>query len=134
MKPVKQTIFGDGENGNKAGNCLSACLASILEIPIEEVPVFSAMGDDWFKNLFEWLKSKNCEYHGCARGTWILHYTTGIDGYFIVNGLSPRAGIDGNSSKMRHSVIFHKGKMVFDPHPSDAGLMSMDEAYMIERM
>ena len=34
MKPVMQTQF------NLQGNCLSACIASLLELTIEEVPNF----------------------------------------------------------------------------------------------
>lgn len=33
MKPVTQTKFGDPE-----GNCLMACVASIVEVPIDECP------------------------------------------------------------------------------------------------
>ena len=41
---VKQTIEHDPESGNW-GNCFSAVLASLLDIPIEDVPVFS--GEGW---------------------------------------------------------------------------------------
>ena len=41
---VKQTIEHDPESGNW-GNCFSAVLASLLDIPIEDVPVFC--GEDW---------------------------------------------------------------------------------------
>jgi len=36
MKPIFQTIIN-----NKTGNCQAACIASILEVPLEEVPNFN---------------------------------------------------------------------------------------------
>jgi len=36
MKPVDQTAFGPSK-----GNCLSASIASLLELPIEDVPLFT---------------------------------------------------------------------------------------------
>ncbi len=42
MKPVDQTTFG-----HPGGNCFSACVASLLEMSVDQVPYF--MGhDDWF--------------------------------------------------------------------------------------
>lgn len=54
MKPVMQTIF-DSENGN----CFSACLASILELPLESVPNFHAMYDNgYMSHVVPWLADR----------------------------------------------------------------------------
>ena len=45
MKPVKQ---------NRADDCVRACMASILELPIELVPEFSC--EDWFREACLWLE------------------------------------------------------------------------------
>ena len=50
---VKQTIEHDPEKGN-CGNCFSAVLASLLDIPIEDVPVFS--GEGWLLRVNEFLR------------------------------------------------------------------------------
>lgn len=42
MKRVQQTKFGDGE-----GNCLTACVASLLECEIDDLPDFSSFGKEW---------------------------------------------------------------------------------------
>ena len=38
MKPIDQTRLHDLENG-QAGNCMTAFIASVLEMPIEQVPL-----------------------------------------------------------------------------------------------
>ena len=46
MKPVMQTRVGE------EGNCLSACIASLLEVPIEEIDLSCALNPDtWFEQL-----------------------------------------------------------------------------------
>jgi hypothetical protein len=131
MKPIKQTIFGDGKEDRPHGNCLSACVAFLLEISIETVPVFVEK-EDWFGELYKFITERGFKCHGSLYGTDILTYDTGIDGYYIVNGKSPRAGLKGLSSGMKHSVIFYKGKLFFDPHPDNKGLASIESALMIE--
>lgn len=130
MIPVKQTTFGDGQEGRPHGNCLSACLASMLEIPVEDVPVF-VKSDSWFKDMCKWLVKNGYEFKGSLYGTDILNYDIGIGGYYIVSGLSPRQGKE-LAIGTRHSVIFKDRKMIFDPHPSDAGLLTLEDAMMIE--
>lgn len=49
MIPVDQTTYGHTD-----GNCFSACVASILEIPIEEVP--NTLGVN--AELMRWLAGR----------------------------------------------------------------------------
>lgn len=49
MIPIHQTRFGVGN-----GNCLLACVASILERPIESIPDFNEAGTGWFGEMYEW--------------------------------------------------------------------------------
>jgi hypothetical protein len=130
MIPVKQTTFGDGKEGRPHGNCLSACIASMLEISIEDVPIF-VKSDTWFEDMFKWLQDRGYEFKGTLYGTDILNYDVGIGGYYIVNGLSPRNGKE-LSVGTPHAVLFKDRKMDFDPHPSDSGLLSIENAFMIE--
>ena len=62
MKPVYQTRFG-GSDAPEAeqGNCMAACLASIFEVSLDEIPDFagSITGGGWFFRLQEWLKVQN---------------------------------------------------------------------------
>lgn len=67
MKPVHQTNFQRG-----TGNCFAACLASILEMPLEEVPNFCHEGSDadgstWLERTARWLEER-------GRGFVFLNY------------------------------------------------------------
>ncbi|MBK8896577.1 MAG: hypothetical protein IPN66_06925 [Candidatus Competibacteraceae bacterium] len=56
MNPTRQTILHDKEAG-LFGNCLQATLASLLHMPIDEVPHFCKIYPArWQKKLNEWLK------------------------------------------------------------------------------
>ena len=59
MKPVYQTIFGK-ENGN----CLQAVVASVLELPLDEVPHFISFGDEWLDSYREFMLSKGFDILG----------------------------------------------------------------------
>lgn len=50
MKPIDQTIV------STTGNCLQACLASFLELPIEEVPNFRRYGRMMNVRMEDWLE------------------------------------------------------------------------------
>lgn len=45
MTPVEQTSYGKHQ-----GNCLTACVASVLDVPISSVPEFCVDGE-WFQRL-----------------------------------------------------------------------------------
>jgi hypothetical protein len=124
MRPVMQRRLGVG------GDCFLACLAGLLEIPIESVPDFQLMEkpQEWHLRMMEFLEKHGCDLHGSAYGDRALTYEPGIDGYYIVAGDSPRGLVRG------HSVIFYKGKMVHDPHPSGEGITAIRSAFMIERI
>jgi len=50
VTPVVQTNYG-----KHTGNCLTACVASVLDVPIESVPEFCTDGE-WFANLVAFCK------------------------------------------------------------------------------
>ena len=128
MIPITQTIISNDE-GTIHGNCFPASIASILEVPIEEIPPLQNMGKDWFPALFEYLTKKGYSFHGSLyTNEKILGYDKGIDGYYVVNGPSPRGFSRG------HSVVYYKGKLAHDPYPGGSGLKELWSAYMIERI
>ena len=119
MKPQHQTTFGNGKNGREPGNCFAACIASILEVPLTEVPNFCAT-PEWVKELNLWL---------FPRGFFYVDFRMAEDcppeevfcwaGYHVISGDGPRG--------CRHSVVGRAGKIVHDPHPSGAGLLTEEE-------
>ena len=54
MIPVQQTSFCKGQ-----GNCLLACVASILERPLESIPDFTMSGCGWLEDLYEWCLNED---------------------------------------------------------------------------
>lgn len=123
MTPVHQTTFGDGSDGSEPGNCMSACLASVLDLPVAEVPNFAALGQNgYFKGLCAWL---------LARGLYLFEtdedpsHTPGTPDYlnYIASGKSPRG--------LHHAVVMSEGVIVHDPHPSNAGLAEAPTRFYI---
>ena len=123
MKPVMQTLFYDKDG---IGNCFEACLASILEMDISEVPLFHEK--DWFDSFYKWINERGFTFIGTMRPEDVNYYKDGIDGYFIVAGESPR----GDHIRGGHAVVFKDGVMVHDPHPDKTGILSIKYGMMIE--
>ena len=130
MIPVKQTILSSID-GSIKGNCLRACLASLLDIPnIDEVPAFEVMpSETWFKEFYSWLLSVGHQFYGTGHPDGKREFEfTGIDGYYIATGKSPREYV-----KAGHAVIYQRGNLVHDPHPSNAGILTFENFYLIEK-
>lgn len=110
MIPVDQTKFGNPE-----GNCFNACLASILEIPLESIPdiMRDAWNDSWFTDYCKWMEQFNLTLAMLTFGSWLP------PGYSILSGEAERG--------LEHSVVAFSGKMVHDPHPSHVGLIEGKE-------
>ena len=111
MKKIYQTIHG------KKGNCLSACVASLLDIGLEEVPVFvnGRKNDGWLKRLKAFLR---------ARGYDLLcidddHCLEEIKGNVIAIGVSAKCPAHIRSTPKRaewlHATIWKNNKIVHDP-------------------
>ena len=101
MSPVDQTTYGPTH-----GNCISACLASILEVPIETVPSF--VDTYWWERFVGWL---------AAQGLAATSVEGTIPpGYAIAFGPSTRLADRG------HACVALDGVIVHDPHPSREGL------------
>ena len=119
MTPVFQTKMGEG------GNCFSACLASIFDLPIDAVPnFFETCGHEdtaWWKGVRDWLRPRGL-------GVIFLQLASPehlklFEGYLIVSGKSSRG--------LYHATIWRDGVMVHDPHPSGTGIAEPDGIDML---
>lgn len=117
MKPVFQTEIGGGR-----GNCVSACVASILELSIEGVPNFRLLSDNpeqvWIE-MQSWLSKRGlCAIRFPAELDKIWTIPTGT--HCILTGNSP------NFDNLLHAVVGYvkdkEWKIVHDPNPSQLGL------------
>lgn len=112
MIPVNQTVFG-----GRKGNCFSACIAALLELPIEEVPTFCENRETWLADLQAWLRPRGYFYLDIkfasdgARADLLP-----VFGYHVISG-------DGERG-CRHSVIGLAGEMIHDPLPNGTGLIA----------
>jgi D-glycero-D-manno-heptose 1,7-bisphosphate phosphatase len=113
MQPIDQTVFGVPN-----GNCFSACVASILHIPLGEVPPFCTYGD-WWERFNEWLKPQG--YYAT-----IIRYSEDHAplGFHILSGKSPRGDF-------QHSVVAMGNDIVHDPHPSRSGIETRVDQILI---
>lgn len=90
---------------------MAACIASLLEVGIDEVPVLTE--DTWLAELNAWLERINLFYMEVSlpETYWLgMKYW----GYHTICGESSRG--------LLHAVVGFQGKMVHDPHPDKSGL------------
>lgn len=129
MKPVYQTKFGKG-----AGNCLAACVASLLDLEITDVFDIADGGLDpnYWLIVDTWLAD---------RGLGLAYVTIGMqvpgeettqssvripaNMNYLAWGRSPR--------DLQHSVIYHGGTLVHDPHPQGGGIATIEQiAFLVK--
>jgi hypothetical protein len=135
VQPVFQTKFSlfysDGSRYSY-GNCLVACIATILRVSVDEVPnIYTFYGLDskpksnpedqlWFQIMDMWLEKKH--------GKRLRKHNWGEDTdntYVIVRGISKR--------HKPHTCIYRREegelKPFFDPHPT--GEFLLEEHYFL---
>lgn len=131
MIPITQTkVVVKNSNGEMVvrGNCFAAAIASIMEVPITEVPnvetLFDVKNVSWHAVMQAWLEDKGYRlsdndsfkraYHDEDRelNTFDARYCH--NQYYLVSGMSPRG--------VSHVCIYQNGKMVHDPHPTREGI------------
>lgn len=118
MTPVKQNVlYSDDAIGN--GNCLAACLATLLDLPLWMVPPFEQMfgRDAWRMRTHEWTK----RFFNLDLVRTGGHEIAAMPKFYIANGPSPRG--------VYHSVVYSAGQLVHDPHFSDAGIADVEWTY-----
>ena len=118
MKPVDQLIIDDGR-----GDCLRACVCSVLELTSDEVPNFAESG--FFAGVRDWLAQRGQRFFWVAVDDDLeRHYFGYVPEYLLVWGESPRPRANGHSK--RHIVVARSDgygiRIVHDPHPDRTGL------------
>lgn len=114
ITPVSQTRFG------REGNCLAACVATILGVPLETVDMSAATDCEWFATLNAKLSPLGWHVLTCdATDTAALP----PDAIHIRAGIGPRGGM--------HAVVYEGSTLVHDPHPDGGGINSTDYAVLL---
>lgn len=110
VRPIDQTTHGFND-----GNCFSACIASILEIPLDIVPRFFGPSADFLR----WLAPQGLAATLYKSADYVP------PGYAIAAGPSLRFG------GRLHACVAYDGAVVHDPHFSRDGLPRGIEDYVV---
>lgn len=108
MKPVLQT------DTSEKGNCFQACVASLFEMPLDDVPNFCSLRPDWWGQFQKWLDDRGMVAIEITLNPSVLSVCEGA--WCILSGPSPRG-------ERLHSVIgrWYRGQsgceLIHDPHP-----------------
>lgn len=135
MIPVIQTkvvVRNSAGDIVQNGNCYAAAIASIMELPITEVPnvevFFKFDNGPWQETMLAFLELMGRElvaddrfqvfhsgkFDNDERLFDFLDYCK--DKYYLVSGKSARG--------VHHICIYRNGKLVHDPHPTREGLLT----------
>lgn len=111
MTPIMQTRFGE------RGNCLAACVATVLGVPLERVDFSCAdyPAGRWRDKLADLLRPLGfAHYYGEGGETF-------CGAVHIAHG--PRRCRDGRDKiTMTHACVYRDGELIHDPHPDSHGL------------
>lgn len=128
MKPVDQTILAVTDDGLDAngvpGNCYQACLASVMEDSLENIPHIAEMSYTWWLNAHAWAHSRG-----------LIDTFLGIDDkklYDELREIGDVVGVIGSGPSPRgnfyHAVVLDSDtlEIVHDPHPSRSGVTQVE--------
>lgn len=122
MKRLRQTVAGGfDENGTPTGNCLPACLASMLDLPSPDVlPNFVTWpaDDDWWDRVNAWLHDElgvfmldwPVEDLGWTEDAWGHHGLWKAAVPSLNLPPDPETGIARN-----HAVVMRRNRLAWDP-------------------
>lgn len=145
MIPITQTkVVVRNSKGDMIihGNCYAAAIASILELPIEQVPnvelFFEPNDGFWLEIMNKFLALRGLQIETDDRFKSFHRTIDELDGddysnklllkdeYYFVSGESPRG--------VKHITIYQNGQLVHDPHPTREGLLSCEIFEVIRKI
>lgn len=115
---VDQTLFGP-----KVGNCTAACIASLTDAGIHDVPDFNKWADvfgHWALAAEVWLRNRGWD----MSPAWDYALSS-VHGFIREDEITMAGGV--NPDGVGHMVLWKNDKMVHDPNPSRAGLLGNPE-------
>jgi len=137
MKPVKQTNISI-----PGGNCFQACVASILELPLESVLDFVNQGpqEKWFYRLADWLVKRD---YGVVYSPFEPICAT-IQGFCILGIQTERHVKEQQDENWVHAVVGRANwtlqennekwigfEVVHDPHPNPSPMVQIRDVTWI---
>lgn len=113
------------------GDCFRTALACLLDRDRDDVPHF-ALYLSWWEEIRRWVRAndgRDLYYVDAAEPDhWgVIPETVADDALVLVGGPSPRGSFG-------HVVVGRRdGSVVWDPHPSRAGLLAVTEFFVLAR-
>lgn len=111
----------DGENGD----CYRASVASLLGLPLEEVPHFYRKGNEEraMEEFSDWLRERGYVFVDIMRGENLPAYLKGT--FHLLSGPSPRF------PQYWHCVLGYEGEIYHDPHPEGGSLGGIPQDWIV---
>lgn len=102
------------KNVDKNGDCLAACVASIFELKLDDVPNFVHPNNSDRPNGYSWLQELN---HFCQRNLGCFAFNS----YLVVPHSSwyNIAVIQWKRERWHHAIVAKGAKLIHDPDPRD---------------
>ena len=115
MNQVNQTRFGGKDAPvRKQGNCFQACVATVLQIPLEEAFDHAFLPDDqWFGEFNKWLEQYGLGCIFLETSEEKPATCSGFLGIHIAECMS-KTLYHGE----RHAVVIKNGNLLHDPNPN----------------
>lgn len=120
MIPVDMQCTHDPPNSY--GDCLRACIASLLELPAVSVPHFlngvddASHDEEWYEKYLAWLWERSLTYVEVIPDEGLRRALKRHAPYVVLTGPSP------NANDTLHSVVGRGLRIAHDPAPSRKGL------------
>lgn len=104
------------------GDCVRACTATILGLPRDDVPHFvKAHPGHWRPHWEDWLNERGLEVIE-------IDPRSRPECEYLACGPTSRPGGDHPAA---HMVVMESVGMIHDPHPSRAGVTTVDRVYVL---
>lgn len=115
MKPVMMSRPNEGD-----GDCLMACVASVLEVELSTLPnITVTRQDQWYTILSDALRPLGYRFVEFSNEPPV-----NPPGYAIAFGFSPR-------TDNPHACVALHGDVVHDPHPTGDGLAGITYWFLL---
>lgn len=122
--------------GSPSGQCVEACVASLLGLELQQVPdlwVLSGRPSDPAQRLpgqaalFGWLHGHGLMWvRGAVHRQRLPLDLTPLDAPGAALVVAPHILVGENQGGVRHAVVGHFGRVLWDPNPSRQGLAWVD--------
>lgn len=106
------------------GNCWQTCIGHILGVDPAELPdqTLADCNSSYLNRLNAYLERHHADLVYVEARRPVIDVVRPPEGLHVLVGPTVRTALSGDN----HVVVAQAGEMIFDPHPSDAGLLEVE--------